>query len=96
MIRAYRVVKKEELPTITINKINFEGGFIMVLSDKEPIGIIVYDSDKERYLMLDSFCGSFMSGVDPVYSTDELEELLKVIEKDYCGLIEYNFIPVVE
>ena len=93
-MRAYRIVKKEENPTIQLNKVNLYNGFIIVTSDSETIGIIVYDDELHEFLFIDSFINSFGTGIDPSYHRDELEDLMKDIKESFVDPIEFNFIPV--
>lgn len=93
-MKIYKVVKREESPTITIGDVNMECGFILVSSDGQCVGMIVYDSGREEYELITCFYNSFRDGADIDYHDESLEELMKVIKSDYCGTIEFNYIKV--
>lgn len=92
-MRIYRVVKKEESPTIALNKINFDDGFVIATLDGEAIGIIVYDLGSENYIFITSF-KDFFGELDPELSYSDLEALMNHIKSDYEDPIEFNFVRV--
>lgn len=93
-MRIYKVVKKEENPTIPLNKVEMEDGFLIAMADGEAIGVIVYDDCRENYLMITDFSDSFESGIDPRYYNDNLEKLMDEIKSDYTDPVEFNFVRV--
>lgn len=93
-MRIYKVVKKEENPTISLDKVNMENGFLIALSDGEAIGIIVYDATNNQYMMITDFCDNFSNGIDPNYYSVDLEALMNEIKSDYMTPIEFNFVRV--
>lgn len=95
-MRTYRIVKKEESPTININEVSFENGFVIVTSDNEVIGIIVHDTYNDVYAFINHFRDDFYSGVNIDYSDDELEELMKRLTSEYTDPVEFNFVRVEE
>lgn len=95
-MKTYRIVKKEESPTININEVSFENGFVIVTSDGEVIGIIVHDAHNDVYAFINHFRDDFYSGVNTDYSDDELEELMKLLTSEYTDPVEFNFVRVEE
>lgn len=95
-MRIYRIVKKEESPTILIGRVNFSEGFIIVTSDGEAIGIIVEDKGQEEYIFITKFSDYFTSELEPQASSNILEDLMKEIKSEYTDPVEFNFIKVVE
>ena len=93
-MRIYKVVKKEENPTISLGKVNMEDGFLMALADGEAIGIIVYDSNNSQYIMITEFWDDFSNGIDPRYYNEDLEKLMEEIKSDYTDPVEFNFVRV--
>jgi len=93
-MKTYRIVKKEESPTINIKDVNFENGFVIVTSDGEVIGIIVYDTYNDDYAFINHFKDDFYSGVNTDYSDEELEELMQRLTSEYADPIEFNFVRV--
>lgn len=93
-MRIYKVVKKEENPTISLSKVNMEDGFLIAMANDEAIGIIVYDVNNAQYIMINSFWDDFSSVVDPRYYNEDLDKLTEEIESDYTNPIEFNFIRV--
>lgn len=93
-MRIYKVVKKEENPTISLGKVNMEDGFLIALADGEAIGIIVYDSNNAQYIMITDFWDDFSSGIDPRYYNEDLEKLMDEIKSDYTDPVEFNFVRV--
>jgi hypothetical protein len=93
-MRIYKVVKREENPTIPLSKVNMEDGFLIVISNGEAIGIIVYDDCKGQYIMITNFNDSFESGIDSDYYNEDLEKLMEEIKIDYEEPIEFNFVRV--
>lgn len=93
-MRIYKVIKKEESPTIPLNKVEMEDGFLIAMADGEAIGIIVYDDCRENYLMINDFIDSFESGINPRYYNDDLEKLMEEIKSDYTAPVEFNFVRV--
>jgi hypothetical protein len=93
-MKIYKVVKREENPTITISDANMEDGFMLVSSDGRCIGMIVYDSGREEYILVTCFYDSFRDGIEVDYHHEDLEELMRGIKSDYCGAIEFNYIKV--
>lgn len=93
-MRIYKVVKKEENPTISLGKVNIEDGFLIALADGEAIGIIVYDSSNSQYIMITDFWDDFSSGIDPRYHNEDLEKLMDEIKSDYTDPVEFNFVRV--
>jgi hypothetical protein len=45
-------------------------------------------------MLISSFFDDFTGGVESDYSAKELEDLMKIIEKDYAPPIQFNFIKV--
>lgn len=95
-MKTYRIVKKEESPTININEVSFENGFVIVTSDDEVIGIIVHDTYNDVYSFINHFSNDFYSGVSTEYSEDYLEELMKRLTSEYADPVEFNFVRVEE
>lgn len=95
-MKTYRIVKKEESPTININEVNFENGFVIVTSDDEVVGIIVYDTYNDVYAFINHFRDDFYSGVSTDYSDENLEELMKRLTSEYTDPVEFNFVRVEE
>ena len=93
-MRIYKVVKKEENPTISLGKVNMEDGFLIALADGEAIGIIVYDSNNSQYIMITEFWDDFSNGIDPRYYNEDLEKLMEEIKSDYTDPVEFNFVRV--
>lgn len=93
-MKIYKVVKREETPTITIGDVSMEDGFMLVSSDGSCIGMIVYDSEKEEYILVTCFYDCFSMGIEVDYHDASLEGLMKTIKSDYCGAIEFNYIKV--
>ena len=93
-MRIYKVVKKEENPTISLGKVNMEDGFLIALADGEAIGIIVYDANNSQYIMITEFWDDFSSGIDPRYYNEDLEKLMEEIKSDYTDPVEFNFVRV--
>ena len=93
-MRIYKVVKKEENPTISLSKVNMEDGFLIAMADGEAIGIIVYDSNNAQYIMITDFWDGFTNGIDPRYYNDDLEKLMEEIKSDYTDPVEFNFVRV--
>jgi len=93
-MRIYKVIKKEESPTISLNKVSMKDGFLIVMSDSEAVGIIVYDNCEAKYLMITEFIDSFQSGIDPRYCNENLEKLMEEIKSDYVDPVEFSFIKV--
>lgn len=93
-MKIYKVIKREESPTITIGDVNMEDGFMLVSADGKCIGIIVYDSGREEYELITCFYNSFRDGADVDYHDESLDELMRVIKSDYCGTIEFHYIKV--
>jgi hypothetical protein len=93
-MRIYKVVKKEENPTIPLSKVNMEDGFLIAMADGEAIGIIVYDANNAQYIMITDFWDDFSSGIDPRYYNEDLEKLMEEIKSDYTDLVEFNFVRV--
>lgn len=93
-MRIYKVVKREENPTISVDKVNMEDGFLIVISDGEAVGIIVCDDCTENYIMITGFSDSFESGIVPRYYNEDLEQLMDEIKSDYTKPVEFNFIKV--
>ena len=54
-MKTYKIVKKEDKPTIPISKVHFDEGFIIVLSNDEAVGIIVQDDDEGVYSFIATF-----------------------------------------
>lgn len=94
-MKIYKVVKKEENPTISINKVNMENGFLIATVDEVAIGIIVYDTSYDHYILITDFYDDFASGIDPRYYDEDLEKLMEEIKSNYTGSVEFNFISVV-
>lgn len=90
----YKVVKKQESPTIPLNKINMEDGFIIVKSDDEAIGIIIYDTCRDNYIMINDFKDNFERGINPSYYNKDLENLIEDIKMDYNEPVELNFVKI--
>lgn len=95
-MKTYRIIKEEESPTININEVSFENGFIIVISDGEAVGIIVHDTYNDVYTFINHFEDDFYSGIRADYSYDELEELMKRLTLEYTDPVEFNFIKVEE
>jgi hypothetical protein len=93
-MRIYKVVKKEENPTISLSKVNMEDGFLIAMADGEAIGIIVYDANNAQYIMITDFWDDFSSGIDPHYYNEDLEKLMEEIRRDYTEPVELNFVRV--
>ena len=93
-MRIYKVVKKEENPTISLSKVNMEDGFLIAMADGEAIGIIVYDANNAQYIMITDFWDDFSSGIDPRYYNEDLEKLMEEIKSDYTDPVEFNFVRV--
>lgn len=90
-MKIYKVVKKEENPTITLNKVDFNEGFIIATSKGSAIGIIVYDLE-ENYIFITSFKDYFRELDVPGYLN--LEDLMNNIKSDYEDPVEFNFVRV--
>ena len=95
-MKTYRIVKKEESPTINIKEVNFENGFVIVTSDDEVVGIIIYDTYNDVYAFINHFRDDFYSGVGTDYSDENLEELMKRLTSEYTDPVEFNFVRVEE
>lgn len=95
-MKTYKIVRKEESPTININEVSFENGFIIVTSGDEVIGIIVRDTYNDVYVFINHFEDDFYSGINADYSYEELEELMKRLTSEYSDPVEFNFIRVEE
>lgn len=95
-MRSYRIVRKEENPTIPIGKVNCSEGFIIATSDGEAIGIIVEDKEKDEYIFITQFSDYFTSDFVPQASYANLEDLMKEIKSEYTDPVEFNFIKVEE
>ena len=95
-MKTYRIVKKEESPTININEVSFENGFVIVTSDDEVVGIIVHDTYNDVYAFINHFKDDFYSGVDTDYSDEKLEALMKRLTSEYADPVEFNFVRVEE
>ena len=93
-MRIYKVVKKEENPTIPINRVKMEEGFLIVMSDGEAVGIIVYDANNAQYIMITEFYDDFSNGIEPRYYDEDLEKLMEEIKSDYTDAVEFNFVRV--
>ena len=93
-MRIYKVVKKEESPTILINKVDLSTGFIIVSSNDDAVGIIMYDIDTNQYIMIVDFKDSFTDGIAFQYSNTNLESLMNEIKGDYIDPVEFNFVRV--
>jgi len=93
-MKIYKVVKKEESPTIPLSKVNMGEGFLIVVSNNEAIGIIVYDTNDSQYMMITDFRDDFTVGIDPRYYNEDLEDLMTEIKKDYIDPVEFNFVRV--
>jgi len=93
-MRIYKVVEKEETPTISLDNVNIEDGFLIALADGEAIGIIVYDSNNSQYIMITEFWDDFSNGIDPRYYNEDLEKLMEEIKSDYADPVEFNFVRV--
>lgn len=93
-MKIYKVVKREENPTIALSDVSMEDGFMLVSSDDECVGIIVYDSKRHKYGLINCFYDSFREGIEPRYYDESLEELMRIIKSDFCGPIEFNYIKV--
>lgn len=93
-MKIYKVVKREENPTISVSDVSMEDGFMLVSSDGRCIGMIVYDSGREEYELITCFYNDFRDGIDIDYHDESLEALMKIIKSDYCGTIEFNYIKV--
>lgn len=93
-MRIYKVVKREENPTIPLSKVDMEDGFLIAISNGEAVGIIVYDDCTENYIMITDFKDSFESGITPRYYNENLENLMEEIKMDYIESVELNFVRV--
>lgn len=93
-MRSYKIVEKETSPTIPINKVSLLDGFIIPTADGEAIGIIVFDTCMDKYVLLNDFTDTFESGVEPVLMDDTLEKLMEGIRLDYTDPVEFNFVRV--
>ena len=95
-MQSFKIVKKEESPTIPLNKVDLNPGFILVTSNEENVGIICYDCEKDRYFLMCSFCDYFSSGIDcdGCYCADILEDLMEEINTDFNDPIEFNFFKI--
>lgn len=92
-MRIYRVVKKEENPTIALSKVSLNNGFIIVTSDGEAIGIIVHDLNSENYFFITDF-SDYFGDFDSDSGCSNLEALMNCIKKDYDDPVEFNFVKV--
>jgi len=95
-MKIYKVVKREENPTISLSKVSMEDGFLIVISNGEAIGIIVHDDCKEQYIMITYFNDSFESGINADYYDENLEKLIEEIRKDYTEPVELNFVRITQ
>lgn len=95
-MRTYKIVKKEDKPTIPISKVHFDEGFILVVSNDEAVGIIVQDDDEGVYSFIATFKDSFRAGIMPAYYDDSLEELMKTLKNDLVDETEFTFIRTAE
>ena len=93
-MRIYKIVKKEESLVIPLSKVNLENGFIVVSSEDETIGIIVYDNHEDMYMFIINFVDTFSVGVGCEYSDPSLEGLMKQLKDNYVSPVEFNFIKV--
>lgn len=93
-MKIYKVVKREENPTITIGDVRMEDGFMLASSDGRCIGMIVYDSGRGEYILITCFYDDFGDGIEVEYHHESLDDLMKIIKSDYCGTIEFNYIKV--
>lgn len=94
-MRIYKVVKKEESPTISLDKVNMEDGFLIAGAAGAVIGIIVYDTDMDQYIMITDFRDNFSSGInEPRYYNEDLEKLMDEIKSDFIDPVEFNFVKV--
>lgn len=95
-MRTYKIVKKEEKPTITISKVNFNEGFILVESNDEAVGIIVLDDEAGVFSFISNFRDSFRDGIRPAYYDESLEGLMKTLKNDLVDETEFTFIRTLE
>ena len=95
-MRTYKIVKKEEKPTIPISKVNFSEGFILVESDDEAVGIIVLDDEAGVFSFITTFKDSFRDGIRPAYYDESLEGLMKTLKGDFVDETEFTFIRTAE
>ena len=95
-MRTYKIVKKEDKPTITINKVNFNEGFVLVESSNEAVGIIVLDDNARLYSFISNFKDSFRAGIIPAYCAQSLEELMNFINNNFVDEAEFTFIRIAE
>jgi len=93
-MRIYKVVEKEETPTISLDNVNIEDGFLIALSEDEAIGIIVYDVKYDQYIMITNFWDNFSSGINTPYHNEDLKKLMEEIKSDYADPVEFNFVRV--
>ena len=93
-MRIYKVVKSEEKPTIPLSDGKMEDGFLVALADGEVVGIIVYDTNDDQYMMITDFRDDFTIGINPRYYNENLEKLMNEIEDDYVDPVEFNFVRV--
>lgn len=91
-MRIYKVVKKEESPTIALNKVDFSEGFIIATSRGAAIGIIVYDLESESHIFITSFKDYFRE-LD-ISGYPNLENLMNHIKSDYEDPVEFTFVKV--
>ena len=91
-MRTYKIVKKEEKPTMPINKVNFNEGFILVESNDEAVGIIVLDDEAGVFSFIATFKDSFRDGINPAYYNDSLEGLMNSLKSDFVDKTEFIFI----
>ena len=91
-MKIYKVVKKEENPTIVLNKVDFDEGFIIVTSREAAIGIIVYDLESASHIFITRFKDYFREFDELGYQN--LEDLMNHIKSDYEHPVEFNFVRV--
>ena len=93
-MKIYKVVEREENPTIILSRVSMGDGFLIALAKGEAIGIIVYDCGNSQYIMINSFYDDFSCGIEPRYYNDDLEKLMEEIKSEYKDPVEFNFIRV--
>lgn len=91
-MKIYKIVKREENPTIRLSDVSFNNGFIIVTANFESVGIIVQDCEKEEYIFIHDFYNTFIDGIDVDYRNESVEELMKELKSDYMSPVEFNFI----
>jgi len=89
----FKVLRGPKVPTIHIDNVSFDCGFIIVTSCDKALGIIVHDCDIDKYLFITNFNNKFVNGIgSDIYENKDLEKLMMDIELDFHGPIDFKFV----